>query len=199
VKRLRLRRTERPLIDAVQQRYPSLKDAVLQDFLLERRQRGARTKLTSKPAIVAELVRLIFVSDAFGALVLYRLKSTCQRRGIPFLPSLLHRGAMMWAQVTIGDPVLVHPGVRFPHGNVVIDGFVEIHPGVVLRPFVTIGLREGEFSGPTIGRDVKIGTGAKVIGAITVGESAVVGANAVVVHDVAPGSVVTGMPARPVR
>ena len=199
VKLQRVRRTDRPLIYAVQQRHPSLKQAVLQDFLLEHRQRGGRTKPTSKPELVAELVRLIFVSDAFGALVLYRLKATCQRRGIPVIPRLLHRGAIMWAQVTIGDPVLLHPGVRLAHGQVVIDGFVEIHPGVVLRPFVTIGLREGELQGPTIGRDAKIGTGAKIIGPVTVSEKAVVGANSVVLDDVAPGAVVAGVPARPVH
>jgi serine O-acetyltransferase len=199
VKLQRVRRTDRPLIFAVQQRHPLLKDAVLQDFFLEHRQRGGRTKPTSKPELVAELVRLIFVSDAFGAMVLYRLKTTCQRRGIPVLPRLFHRGAMMWAQLTIGDPVLIHPGVRLAHGQVVIDGFVEIHPGVVLRPFVTIGLREGEMQGPTLGRDVKIGTGAKVIGPVTVGDHAVVGANSLVLHDVAPGAVVAGSPARPLR
>ena len=35
---------------------------------------------------------------------------------------------MLWSQLTIGDPVVVHPGVRFMHGQIVIDGFVEIHP-----------------------------------------------------------------------
>jgi len=67
---------------------------------------------------------------------------------------------------------------------------------VRLRPFVTIGLREGDITGPTIYQGAAIGTGAKVIGPITVGAHARIGANAVVVHDVAAGAVVGGVPAR---
>lgn len=171
---------------------------MLADLALERRERGDHRHLSSKGALVAEFVRLVFVSDAFGALVLYRFKTSCQRRGIPVIPRVAHRGAMMWAQLAIGDPVLVHPGVRFPHGQVVVDGFVEIHPGARIRPFVTIGLRKG-ISGPTIERDARIGTGAKILGPVTVGAGSRVGANAVVVEDVPAGAVVVGVPARRVR
>ena len=47
------------------------------------------------------------------------------------------------AQVSIGDPV-VAPGVYIVHGQVVLDGLVGIGPGVVISPFVTIGLRAGD-------------------------------------------------------
>jgi serine O-acetyltransferase len=94
--------------------------------------------------------------------------------------------------------VLLHPGVRILHGHVVIDGLTEVHSGVQIRPFVTIGRKGERVKGPTIHRDVKIGTGAKVLGPVTIGERAQVGANAVVIDDVAPGAVVVGAPARPV-
>ena len=45
------------------------------------------------------------------------------------------------------------------HGQVVIDGLVEIGPGAAIAPWVTIGLRAGDVQGATIGRDVNIGTG----------------------------------------
>jgi serine O-acetyltransferase len=109
---------------------------------------------------------------------------------------MARRASMMWAQVTIGEPVLMHPGVRLFHGQVVIDGFVEIHPGVQIRPFVTIGRRGTDLRGPTIMRDASIGTGAKVLGPITVGPGARIGANAVVIEDVPAGAVVAGVPAR---
>ncbi len=189
----------RALLRSRQQRHPLLKEAVLADLELARRQRGDHRKLTSRVAIAFEILRLVAVSDAFGALVLYRVKAACQRRGIPFVPRIAHRLAIVWAQLAIGDPVVVEPGVILPHGQVVIDGLTEIHRGVRLRPFVTIGLKEGVITGPTICEGASIGTGAKVIGPITIGKNANVGANAVVVTDVAPGDIVVGVPARRVN
>jgi serine O-acetyltransferase len=67
----------------------------------------------------------------------------------------------------------------------------------VIGPFVTIGLRPGDIGGPVIEEEVKIGTGAKVLGKVRVGAGASIAANAVVVDDVAPGTTVVGAPARP--
>lgn len=78
-----------------------------------------------------------------------------------------------------------------------IDGLVKIHPGAMIGPFVTNGLRSGDIAGATIEPEVSIGTGAKILGGIRVGESASVGANAAVVDDVPPGVTVVGVPARP--
>lgn len=179
--------------------HPSLVEAVVADLRFEHRARAEGRPLDSRVALVVEFLRVLVSSDAFGALVCYRIKASAQRAHIPFLPRLAHRLAMTWAQLSIGDPVCVQPGVRFPHGQVVIDGFVEIAGGVEIRPFVTIGLKEGDYRGPRIGANARIGTGAKIIGPVTIGEGAVVGANAVVVDDVAPGAVVAGVPAKPIR
>ena len=121
-----------------------------------------------------------------------------QRRGIPILPRIAHRLSMVLAQVSIGDPVLIQPGVYVVHGQIVIDGIVEIGPGAVIAPWVTIGLRAGSFEGAVIDRDVSIGTGAKVLGPVKIGAGARVGANAVVVDDVETGATVVGSPARAV-
>lgn len=168
------------------------------DARLASRQRGDTRRPSSRLAMAMQILHLVWATDAFGALVLYRLRATCQRAGIPVVPRMAHRLAMSWAQVSIGDPVLVHPGVLLPHGQVVIDGFCEIGPGVRIRPFVTIGLVDGGTVGPTIGRNVKVGTGAKILGPVVVGEGANIGANAVVIRDVDPGAVVVGAPAHPV-
>ncbi len=101
---------------------------------------------------------------------------------------------MVTAQVSIGDPVIVHPGVYIVHGQVVMDGLVEVHSGTAIAPWVTFGLRAGHTVGPTIGPMVNVGTGAKVIGEVTVGAGAFIGANAVVVDDVPEGATVTGAP-----
>lgn len=187
------------MLREVQLRHPGFKEAVRADLEAAWDHYVDRGRLTSRAAVVREVLRLVWLSDAFGALVLYRLKAACQRREIPVVPRLAHRAAIAWAQLSVGDPVLIHPGVILPHGQVVIDGFAEIHPGVRLRPFVTIGLREGDFAGPTIREHVAIGTGAKVIGPVTVGARASIGANSVVVSDVEPGAVVGGVPARVLR
>jgi serine O-acetyltransferase len=63
-------------------------------------------------------------------------------------------------------------------------------------PWVTIGVQNLQQLGPTIGRDVVIGTGAKVLGPITVHRGAKVGANAVVVRNVPAYATVVGIPAR---
>jgi serine O-acetyltransferase len=79
------------------------------------------------------------------------------------------------------------------HRNAVIGANVLISPGVV------IGGRSGLAGVPVIEDDVAIGAGAKVLGPIRVGAGARIGANAVVIDDVAPGDTVVGVPARSVR
>jgi serine O-acetyltransferase len=57
-------------------------------------------------------------------------------------------------------------------------------------------LRAGDFNGPTIGRNVHVGTGAKIVGPVKLGDGASIGANAVVVSDVPPNATAVGVPAR---
>ena len=78
-----------------------------------------------------------------GPDALSRSRRAFRRCGVPVLPRIAHRLAMAIAQVSIGDPVIVHPGVYIVHGQVVIDGLVEVHPGAVIAPWVTLGLRGG--------------------------------------------------------
>jgi serine O-acetyltransferase len=183
---------------ALRSRHPGLREAVVADARVTALHRGERYEFRSRLDAAAQIARLAWVSDAFMAQVLYRVKARLQALGVPILPRVAHRLAMAVAQVSIGDPVVLHPGVYIVHGQIVADGLVEIHTGVVIAPFVTIGLRAGDVSGPTIASDVSIGTGAKLIGPVTVGAGAKIGANAVVVDDVPAGATVVGTPARAV-
>jgi serine O-acetyltransferase len=182
----------------VRSRHPGLRDAVVADARAAAFYRFERTEFRSRLDTVLQILRLMWASDAFLAQALYRVKTRLQARGIPLLPRLAHRLAMVIAQVSIGDSVLVHPRVYIIHGQVVIDGYVEIHSGAVIGPFVVIGLRGGDLVGPTIGPNVSIGTGAKVLGRVRVGAWAQIGANAVVVDDVPEATTVVGVPARAV-
>jgi serine O-acetyltransferase len=99
----------------------------------------------------------------------------------------------------------IHPGAKIgkrlfiDHGmGVVIGETAVVGDDVLLYQGVTLGgtgLEKGKRH-PTIGNNVVVGTGAKVLGNITIGESSYIGANAVVIKDVPPNSTVVGVPGR---
>jgi serine O-acetyltransferase len=183
---------------ALAKRNPPFFEAVIADARITAGMRGERQHFRSTADALGQALRLMWVSDAFLAHAAYRAKARLQGLGVPILPRILHRVAMITAQVSIGDPVLMHPGVYIVHGQVVADGLVEIHSGAVLRPWITLGLIGPGVVGPTIGPGARIGTGAKVLGDVTIGENSNVGANAVVLEDVPPETTVVGVPAKPV-
>jgi serine O-acetyltransferase len=186
---------QREFLRSLQARHPGFREAVLADAQMTALHRGEPTEFRSKLDAVARILRLCWTSDAFAAQVLYRLKASLQARRVPILPRVAHKLAMMTAQVSIGDPVVIQPGVYIIHGQIVIDGLVEVGPGAVIGPWVTIGLLAGNVQGATIERDVHVGTGAKVVGPVRIGSGARIGANAVVVRDVEAGATVVGVPA----
>ena len=183
----------------VRSRHPPFLRAVLADARVMSAGRGRRLRSPSDRRLLLEALRLAWDSDSFLGLALYRLKARLQSFQVPILPRICHRLAILTAQIYIGDPVVVQPGIHLAHGQIVIDGIVEVRSGAAIFPFVTIGLVAGEFVGPTIGAGATIGSGAKVLGPIEVGARARVGANAVVLDDVPEDVTVVGAPARIVR
>ena len=113
---------------------------------------------------------------------------------------LRHR---FWSVITGADIPLnckIGGGLLLPHPNgVVIHPECEIGPNCLIFQQVTLGMGKGGV--PKIGTHVDIGAGAKVIGAIEVGNNAVIGANAVVLHSIPAGCVAMGIPAKhhPIR
>ncbi len=110
---------------------------------------------------------------------------------------------MRWATgIEIHPGATVGPGLFIDHGmGVVIGETTEIGEDVTLYQGVTLGgtsLAKGKRH-PTIGNGVVVGAGAKVLGAITIGDGSRVGANAVVVRPVPEDSVVVGVPGEIVR
>jgi serine O-acetyltransferase len=194
-----LEHDRRERLRAIRARFPAFVEAVLADARVTAGYRGDRSEFRGRLDALVQIVRLCVVSDAFLAQVLYRAKASLQARGVPLLPRLAHRLAMTSAQVSIGDPVIVQPGIYIIHGQVVLDGLVEIGSGVTIAPWVTIGLRAGDVHGPTIEDGAQIGTGAKVIGPVRVGAGARIGANAVVTDDVPAGVTAVGAPAKPLK
>jgi serine O-acetyltransferase len=181
----------------VDARQPFL-EALLTDARVAAIYRGERHKFRSRLDGVLQALRLMLQTDAFLALAAYRVKARLRALGIPVLPWIAHRITIVVGQVSIADAAVVHPGVFIPNGHVVVDGQVEIQPGVILLPWVTVGPIGGGLAGPRIGPAAVIGTGAKVLGEVEVGARARVGTNAVVVDDVPPNTTVVGIPARSV-
>jgi serine O-acetyltransferase len=100
----------------------------------------------------------------------------------------------------------IHPGAKlgqrvfFDHGmGIVIGETAEIGDGCTIYHGVTLGgtsLYKGAKRHPTLGKDVVVGAGAKVLGGFTVGDGAKVGSNAVVTKPVPEGATAVGNPAR---
>lgn len=146
---------------------------------------------------------LIAFAESWLAVALFRLRRRLRAAGVPALPAVCDVLSRALFRVQIGEHVEAGPGLMLTHGNVVIDGRTRIGRNCQINPWVTIGLSNSKrlgFSvdGPTIGDHVHIGTGAKVLGPVRVGDYARIGANAVVVRDVPAHATVVGAPAHPI-
>jgi len=145
-------------------------------------------------------IAAVLLSAELQAVLIYRFQAWTRRKRIPLVPNLCRRLTMLLAGVSIGDYTTIGPGLLLNHGHVVIDGFTHIGRNCSLAPFVTIGLDTGgpdpSLEGPQIGNNVFIGTGAKILGRVRIGDNARIGANAVVLSDVPPDSTAVGVPAR---
>ncbi len=101
--------------------------------------------------------------------------------------------------IEISYKASIGPGLKLYHGvGLVVHESTVMGKNCTLRQCTTIGNRKGADDVPVIGDDVEIGCNAVVIGTITIGSGAKIGAGSVVIADVAPGVSVAGNPARPV-
>lgn len=144
---------------------------------------------------------ILFTTHTFAAVLIYRLQTFAFDARLGKLATMLSRMNHTLFGVTIGHHVRTTGALYIAHGHVVMDGAINLGHGVEIAPFVTLGLSNGAdvpfgLEGPTIGDRVNIGTGAKVLGPITIGEDVMIGANAVVVKDVPAGHTAMGVPAK---
>jgi len=142
---------------------------------------------------------IVLLYQGLHALIHYRIAHSFYDKGLFFAARLISQASRFWTGIEI------HPGARIgkrffiDHGmGTVIGETTIIGDDVLLYQGVTLGgtgLEKGKRH-PTIGNNVVIGTGAQVLGNITIGDNSYIGANAVVVKDVPPNSTVVGVPGR---
>jgi serine O-acetyltransferase len=138
------------------------------------------------------------LTDGTPAMVWYRLMQWSRRWRLVPLELFFNRVNTAFCHCVIGRGAEFGPGFVLIHSDgVVINGTVRGGANVKIEHQVTIGAEKRQ--SPVLGDDVFVGAGAKVLGPVTVGDRAKVGANAVVVKDVPPDATVVGIPAKVVR
>jgi len=148
------------------------------------------------------VVEIFFCYPGLHAILAHRLAHRLYRWRVPLLPRFISQVSRLFTGIEI------HPGAsigrRFfiDHGmGVVIGETTEIGDDVLLYQGVTLGGTGNETGKrhPTLGHHVVVGTGAKILGNIKIGDHVRIGAGSVVVHPVPDNSTVVGVPGRVVR
>ncbi len=149
-----------------------------------------------------QIFSLAWKEPLFFRILVLRHYQWSNRKRLRNLPLMWIANLRLKAYVEI-NTLAIGPGLRIYHGDgIVIASGAVIGRGMTLEHQVTIGNRighEGELGCPTIGDDVFIGVGAKVLGAIRIGNNVRIGANSVVIHDVPDNATVVGIPGKVVR
>jgi len=147
-------------------------------------------------------LEILLCYPGLHALALHRLSHRLWTLGLPLLPRVLSQLGRLLTGVEIHPGAHIGRGVFIDHGmGVVIGETSVIGDQCLLYQGVTLG-GTGKQHGkrhPTLGENVVVGAGAKVLGAITVGANTRIGAGSVVLRDVAPDSTVVGIPGRVVH
>ncbi len=136
------------------------------------------------------------------ALLTHRVSHALYDAGVPLVPRTISFASRAVTGIEIHPAAQIGQDFFIDHGSgVVIGETAEIGDRVTLYQGVTLGgtgFARGKRH-PTVSDDVTIGSGAKLLGPVTVGHGAKVGANTVVIEDVPPNSTVVGNPGHPVR
>lgn len=147
----------------------------------------------------SSVARTVLLHDSFHVMLLNRIRESARRLHVPGVNRFLRRVQTALYGIEIGKEVELGSGVYFVHTpGTVLGGTARIGDRVTFLGGNTVGTAKDN-GYPTIEDDVTVGAGARVLGPIRVGAGAVIGANAVVLSDVAPGAVVGGIPAKPLK
>ena len=153
-------------------------------------------------ARAAGTAEIVLSYPGVHALLAHRVCHALHRADVPIAPRVLANVSRALTNIEIHPAARIGHEFFIDHGNgVVIGETAEIGDRVTLFQGVTLGGTGFETGKrhPTVEDNVTIGSGAKLLGPITVGHGAKVGANSVVIHDVPANATVVGNPGHPVR
>jgi len=171
-----------------------LRELLRDAFELARAMRPQGERVT--PASFGEAARAAASQDGYKVLFTVRLREAARRWHIPGANHFLRLSATAIYGIEIGNSVELGEGVNFAHTlGTVIGGDARVGARVKFLGNNTVGTAK-ENGCPIIEDDVIVGCGARVLGPIRIGARSVIGANAVVLEDVPPDTVVTGIPAK---
>jgi serine O-acetyltransferase len=159
--------------------------------------------LEGSPAIQPNLLRFLsrLAHHRFLPVVLCRLSRAAMLNRVPLLPKLLTYLNIVLFGIEVTPRCEIGPGVFFPHTSGTVIGAVRIGANVIIYQGVTMGAKKlglgfDSANRPELGDSVVLGAGCKILGGISIGDNAIVGANSVVVRSVPPNQTVAGIPAR---
>ena len=159
----------------------------------------AQTILDRDPAARSWL-EVLTCYPGLHALLFHRLAHACWQAGFYWLGRFISHISRFFTGIEIHPAAVVGERVFFDHAmGVVVGETAEIGDGCTIYQGVTLGgtsLYKGTKRHPTLGKDVVVGAGAKVLGGFTVGDGAKVGSNAVVTKPVPARATAVGNPAR---
>lgn len=147
-------------------------------------------------------MEVLLLYPGLHAIIWHRIAHFFYKRKFFFIARLISQFARWLTGIEIHPGAKIGKGVFIDHGmGVVIGETAEVGDDCTIYQNVTLG-GTGKDHGkrhPTIGKNVLIGSGAKVLGPFTVGDNSKIAANAVVLNEVPPDSTCVGVPARVVR
>lgn len=163
--------------------------------------RDVQAALERDPA-ARNWVEVLLVYPGVHALFWHRVAHALWRRRLRLAARIIAHANRFFTGIEIHPAAVIGPGCFIDHGmGVVIGETAELGENVTLYQGVVLG-GTGKEKGkrhPTIGNNVVIATGAKVLGSFKVGDNARIGAGSVVLSEVPPNSTVVGVPGRVVR
>lgn len=150
----------------------------------------------------ANSIEVLLTTSGLHAIILHRIAHWLWKKGVPLFPRVISHVSRFFTGIEIHPGATIGDGFFIDHGmGVVIGETTIVGNNVTLFQGVTLG-GTGKEKGkrhPTLGNNIVVGVGAKVLGNIFIGDNVKIGANSVVLESVPPDATVVGVPGRVVK